>query len=340
MNVDLSTSFAGLALRSPLVVGASPLSDDVAAIERAVAAGAGAVVMHSLFEEQVVAEEMALHEATDGSAWANSEATSYLPDPGAYVLGADAYVEQLHRLKAAVDVPVFASLNGTTAGGWLRYARQLVEAGADGIELNLYRLPFDPDEDAATVEARMVEVVAAVRAQIDVPLAVKLTPFASAPLHLARRLVEAGAGGLVLFNRLYEPDLDVEALEVVPRLHLSSRAELLLRLRWTGAMFERVGASLALSGGVHEPIDVVKAVLAGASAVQLASALLRRGPEYVAVLRDGLRAWMQEHDYPTLASLCGAMSLARCPDPSAYARAQYVRVLQSGTGAWRDGRLS
>ncbi len=330
--MDLSTRYLGLELESPLVLGASPLASDVDAVRRCVDAGASLVVMHSLFEEQLTREELAHHRDTAHMGDAFAEAQSWLPEPVGFSLGPDEYLEQIRRLKTAVNVPVMGSLNGVTAQGWLRYAELIEQAGADALELNVYHLATSPEESADAVESRLLDVVSTVAASVDIPVAVKLAPFHTALAHFARRLTVAGARGLVLFNRFYHPDIDVEELDTRPQLELSRASELPLRLRWLAILFGRVEASLAVTGGVHGPLDALKAVMAGADAVQMVSAVLQGGPQHFARVRTGLRDWLVEHEYASLAQARGSMSLANCPDPRAYERANYVKVLQS----WRN----
>ena len=328
--MNLATTYLGLALPHPLMPGASPLVDDLDMVRRLEDAGAAAIVMHSLFEEQITAEEQAAAQVA-GHGDSFGEALSYLPGSPPFALGPDRYLEQLRRIREAVAVPVIASLNGVTASGWLEYARLLEQAGAHALELNVYHVATDPTETAAAVEARVLDVLRAVRAAVRIPLAVKLSPFYSALGHLAQELDLLGADGLVLFNRFYQPDIDPEALEVVPALQLSDSTELRLRLRWLAILHGRVRLGLAASGGVHTGLDALKAVMAGAHAVQLVSALLRRGPEHLAVVRADLTHWLEEHEYESLAQARGSMSLLRCPDPAAFERANYLHVLQS----WR-----
>ncbi|RMG12061.1 MAG: dihydroorotate dehydrogenase-like protein [Deltaproteobacteria bacterium] len=339
--IDTKVEYAGIELERPFIAGASPVTHDLDVARRLEDAGAAAIVMHSLFEEQLEEDALSTHHHVEAVAHSHAEATSYfpeLPEPkeaGAYGLGPEAYLEQLRRLKASLSIPVFGSLNGVSPGGWIRYARSIEEAGADAIELNLYDVPVDPDESAAQVDARHVETVQAVAEAVSIPVAVKLSPFLSAPVHLARRLAEAGAAALVVFNRFYQPDIDVEALEVVPSLKLSTSDELLLRVRWLAAFFEVVPASLAVTGGVHTPIDAIKALMAGASGVQVTSAILARGPSVIADLSRGLVEWLEEHEYASVRQMVGSMSLARCPDPEAFGRANYMKVL----AGWRRGSV-
>ncbi|MGH9365448.1 MAG: dihydroorotate dehydrogenase-like protein [Thermoanaerobaculia bacterium] len=329
--MDLSTTYLGLRLPHPLMPGASPLAADLDVVRRLEDAGAAAIVMHSLFEEQIVAEELAQYMAVEARAESHAEARSYLPDPRIFSLGTHDYLEHIVRLKDAVSVPVIASLNGKTPASWIEYARLIEQAGADALEINIYHLATDPLETGEYVEARTIDVVAAVRDAVHLPLAVKLSPFYSSLANLARRLEQVGADGLVLFNRFYQPDIDVDNLEVVPRLQLSSPTELLLRLRWIAIFSGRYKGSLAVSGGVHNGLDAIKAVMAGAHAVQMVSALLRRGPEALIRVRHEMERWLTEHGYESLEQMQGSMSHQRSPDPGALERANYMRVLQS----WR-----
>ena len=328
--MDLSTTYLGLTLAHPLVPGASPLADDLDTVRRLEDAGAPAIVLRSLFEEQIVGEQMAEHAHIDGHSEGFAEATSFFPSADAFVLNTDSYLEHLRCVKQAVRVPVIASLNGTTPGGWLEYGRLMEQAGADALELNLYRIAPSADISGAEVERHTIEVVRAVKREVTVPVAVKLSPFFSALAHLARDLDAAGADGLVLFNRFYQPDIDVEELAVSPTLHLSDSSELLLRLHWAGILFGQVRASLAVTGGVHTALDVIKATMAGANVTQMVSALLRHGPDHLhTVLRDVV-TWMTDHEWKSLSEMRGNMSLQKVPDPEAYERAHYMRMLQGG----------
>jgi dihydroorotate dehydrogenase (fumarate) len=327
--MDLSTTYLGLELPHPLMPGASPLVDDLDTVRRLEDAGAAAIVLHSLFEEQLVAEELATLDAMDGYAESNPEATRYLPSTPGFSLGPDEYLEQLRRIKEAVSCPVIASLNGVTVSGWLDYATLIEQAGADALELNTYHLATDPEEPATAVEWRTLDVLTEVKSKIEIPVAVKLSPYYSSLAHFAKQLQEAGAAGLVLFNRFFQPDYDMEELEVQRTLRLSDPSELPLRLRWLAVLSGRVECSLAASGGVHSGLDAVKAVASGAHAVQVVSALLQRGPEYLSTLKDDLTQWLVEHEYESLRQLQGSLSLERCPNPKAYERTNYVHMLQS-----------
>jgi dihydroorotate dehydrogenase (fumarate) len=286
--MDLSTTYLGFELPHPLMPGSSPLADDLDSVRRLEDAGAAAIVLRSLFEEQIVGDELAAYRAHSGPSDSPAEAASYLPEPEVFALGTHDYLEQVQRIKAAVKVPVIASLNGTTPESWIEYARLIEQAGADALEVNVYELATDPLESGEDVEDRTVAVVAAVRDAVAIPIAVKLSPFYSSLSHLAQRLEKAGANGLVIFNRFYQPDIDAENLEIEPRLYLSSPNELLLRLRWLAVLSGQIQGSLAVTGGVHNTIDAVKAVMAGAHAVQLVSVLLRRGPETLERVRGEL----------------------------------------------------
>jgi dihydroorotate dehydrogenase (fumarate) len=331
--MDLSTTYLGLELPHPFVSGASPLADDLDTVRKLEDAGAAAIVMRSLFEEQLVQEQIATDWHMETPADSFAEALSYLPDPETFKLGPGEYLEQLGRVKAAVEVPVIGSLNGTTLGGWLEYARLIEEAGADALELNVYRLAADPDESSETIERQALDMVRAVRESVEIPLSVKLSPFYTALASFARRMQEAGADGLVLFNRFYQADIDPEELEAVRTLKLSDSSELLLRLRWLAILSARLDISLASSGGVHTAIDAVKATLCGADAIQLVSALLRNGPEHLRLLRNDLEGWLTEHEYESLAQMRGSMNLERCPDAEAYERANYMHILQGYPGS-------
>jgi len=331
--MDLTTTYLGLRLPHPIVVGASPLCDDLDTVRRLEDAGAAAIVMHSLFEEQIARDWRRTASDLESHVDAFAEATSLLPEPREFRLGPDEYLEQIRRLRAAIAMPVIGSLNGVTASGWLDYARSIQEAGASALELNTYYVASDPGEDGASVERRTLDIVRAVKRAVTIPIAVKLSPFFSAFAHFAAELEAAGADGLVLFNRFYQPDIDVVELEARPEHHLSERSELLLRLRWLAILSgQQRRLDLAATGGVYEALDVVKAVMAGAHAVQMVSAVLRHGPGHVRVVRDDLARLADELGYHAMTEMRGCMNLARCPDASAFERANYVRVLQS----WRD----
>jgi len=326
--MDLSTTYLGFKLTHPFMPGASPLSENLDLVRRLEDAGAPAIVMLSLFEEQIVGEEMATRSAMDDPAHSYAEATSYFPDAEDFRLGPDDYLDHVRRAKEAVSVPVIASLNGTTKGGWLRYAEQLQQAGADALELNIYALHTDPETSSEAVEAAEVDLIRAVKERVSIPVAVKLSPFYTSLAGFARRLDQLGVDGMILFNRFYQPDIDLEALEVSRTLHLSDSSELLLRLRWAAILSSQVkNASIAITGGVHTPEDALKAVMAGASAVQMVSALLLEGPARLKAIRDGVEQWLVEHEYESLGQALGSMNHSRSPDPAAFERANYMHIL-------------
>ena len=327
--MDLSTTYLGFPLPHPLMSGAGPMADDLDTVRRLEDAGAAAIVMRSLFEEQIALEEATTFSATETHGYSNGEAESYFPPADAFAIGPHEYLEHLRRIKNAVRVPVIGSLNGITPGGWLRYAGMMEQAGADALELNVYTLATDPWEDARTVEDRTIDMVREVRRGVGIPIAVKLSPFYTSFAHFAQRLDEAGPAGLVLFNRFWQPGIDVEELEVRRELHLSDSSELPLRLRWLAILSGKVRASLAVTGGVHTVLDVVQAAMAGAHAVQMVSALLHHGPQHIAVLRQELGQWLEEHEYASLREMVGSMNMRNCPDPEAYERANYMLMLQS-----------
>ena len=329
--MSLATSYLGFRLPHPFLAGASPLSDRVEGARRLEDAGAAMIVLRSLFEEQLVHEQLAAHHTIDAHEHAFAEALTYLPSPAEFRFGPDSYAEHLTKVKAAVGIPVMASLNGTTPGGWVEFARVLEGAGADALELNLFLVPTSAVESSATIEDRLVELVRLVRATIRIPLAVKLSPFYSALANFAERLERAGADGLVIFNRFYQPDIDVENLDIVPRARLSNPSELQLRLRWLSILSSQRRLSLAVTGGVHNAVDAVKAVMSGAHAVQMASVLLRRGPEALRRIRADLKRWLEEHGYESLRQMQGSMSAGRGAALPALERVHYMRVLQS----WR-----
>jgi len=331
VSINLSTRYLGLTLPHPFMPGASPMVDDLGMVRRLEDAGAAAIVMHSLFEEQIEVEQARTRYDVESHVNAFAEASSFFPQPSEYRLGPQTYLEQIRRIKEAVRVPVIASLNGITASGWLEYAKLIEQAGADALELNVYYVATDPGEDGVAVERRTLDIVRAVRQAIRIPIAVKLSPSFSSLSHFAAELESAGANGLVLFNRFYQPDIDIVELEVRNELRLSDSSELLLRLRWLATLSAQRKLDFAVSGGVHTPEDAVKAVMAGAGAVQVVSAILKNGPQHLAALRAGLARILEERGYESLAEMRGCMNLARCPDPAAFERGNYMRILQN----WR-----
>ena len=331
--LDLSTTYLGLKLKNPLVASASPMSKKVERAQRLEEAGIAAIVMYSLFEEQIIHESLELdHFLTRGSN-SSAEALSYLPDSGMYALGPKKYIEHLTALKKAVKIPVIGSLNGVSKGGWIEYARHIQDAGADALELNLYYIPTDPALSASDVEDAQVELVAAVKANLpQVPLAVKLSPYYTSLPNFAKRLAEAGASGLVLFNRFYQPDFDLEALEVIPNLDLSTSADLRLPLRWVSILHGQVTADLALTSGIHTAQDALKAMMAGAKVAMMASNLLHNGVQAVPSMLNEMAWWMQTHEYESIQQMQGSMSRKSVAEPAAFERANYMRVLNS----WRE----
>ena len=333
--IDLSTTYLGLALPHPLMPGASPLSDSLDSVRRLEDAGAAAIVMRSLFEEQITRQELgALHQILVPEE-ADAEAIGYFPQPDDFRFAPDEYLEQVRRTKAAVSIPVIGSLNGTSRAGWLDYARQIQDAGADALELNIYHVATDPRETGATVENRLLDAVRRVKWSVTIPVAVKLSPFYSSLPQLARELDALGVAGLVLFNRFLQPDIDPEMLVAAPRLRLSTPDELLLRVRWLAILYGRVEASLAASGGIHTAIDALKAIMAGAHAVQIVSALLTNGPKHLALLKRDLSHWLEEHEYTSLRHAQGCMSLIQSADAELFERGSYMRILH----AWRSAGI-
>lgn len=329
--MKLTTSYLGLKLRNPFIVGASPFSDVVHSACQLQDAGASALVMRSLFEEQIDAEQRALTHHVETAAESFSEAASFFPSFEEYQLTPDLYLRQIEHLKTSLSIPVIASLNGCRPGGWTEYARKFESSGADAIELNLYQLVTDPAVSADDVEADMLETVRSVTTSVKIPVAVKISAFHTSLAQFTLALEHAGAKGVVVFNRFYQPDFNLEDLEVKSQLKLSDSSELLTRLRWLAILSPHVKGSLAASGGVHSTEDAAKALLAGAHAVQVVSVLLKHGPRVLSTLLNGLQHWMTERGYTSIDEFRGAMNLSRCPDPAAFERANYQRILQS----WR-----
>ncbi len=336
--MDLSTTYLGLSLEHPVMPSASPLTEKLEGIERLADAGAPAIVMHSLFEEQINHESHTLDHFLSYGSESFAEALSYFPDLDSYRTGPDAYLELIRQAKERVDVPIIASLNGVSDGGWVEHARLMEEAGADALELNIYYIPTRPEMTGAEVEQMYVDVVRHVRRTVSIPVAVKVGPFFSAFANMARRFHEAGADGLVLFNRFYQPDFDLEALDVVPRLNLSTSADLLLPLQWVAILYGRVPVDLALSGGVHTHEDALKGLMAGANVVMMTAELLKRGVQRIGEIVADMKQWMEEHEYESVAQMRGSMSQQHVANPDAFERANYMKTLRSWrpdpTGAW------
>lgn len=326
--MDLSTTYLGFKLPHPFVPGASPLVNDLGAVRALEDAGAPLLILPSLFEEQIAVEARATAHAYEQGSESFAEATSYLPAADLYRLGVDEYLDHLRRVKAAVRIPVIASLNGVTPGGWTEHARLLQQAGADAIELNLYEVAMDPDESAAAIEDRLVEVVRAVRAAVSVPLAVKLSPFFTGLAHFAKRLEQVGVDGLVVFNRFFQPDIDPETQEL-RRAYPSHRGEILLRLHWLAVLSAQRRLSLAATGGAHSEVEAVKALMCGAHCVQVVTRLIKGGPGVLRELRQRLADWLAAHEYESVRQIQGSMNLARCPDPTLYQRGNYIQILQT-----------
>ncbi|HEV3275883.1 MAG TPA: dihydroorotate dehydrogenase-like protein [Terriglobia bacterium] len=330
---DLATTYLGLKLKNPLVASASPLTEDLGNIKKMEDAGAAAVVFHSLFEEQINLESHELDRFLGAGTESFPESLTYLPELNWYNRGPDGYLEHLSQAKRAIRIPIIASLNGASPGGWTRYARKMEQAGADALELNIYFVAADPDMTSAEVERTYCELVREVTSTVKIPVAVKLSPYFSAMANMACRLDHAGAKGLVLFNRFYQPDFDLEKLEVTPRLTLSSSYELLLRLHWVAILHDKVEADLAVTGGVHTAEDVIKSMMAGGRVAMMTSALLSKGIEHVEAVLAEIVRWMEEHEYVSIAQMQGSMSMSSVGNPSAFERANYMRVLSDY--AWR-----
>ena len=340
--VDLSTTYLGLNLRTPLVVSASPLSQTIDGILRLEEAGASAVVLYSLFEEQLRMDSAELEQRLSQGTESSAESLTYLPQAGDFTVGPEQYLEHIRKAKAAVQIPIIASLNGSTAGGWTDYAKRIQEAGADAIECNIYKIASDPDVAPAEIEQTYEDITRSIKSVVTIPVCVKLGPFFSNMAHMARRLDRAGADGLTLFNRFYQPDINLETLEVEPNVLLSTPQALRLPLTWIGILFGRVKVSLAATSGVHGAEDVVKLIMVGADVTQLCSTLLRNGVSHIRYIERGLLDWMEAHEYESVQQMKGSMSQLRCPDPSAFERSHYLRgvrntrsVVVTSREAWR-----
>lgn len=330
---DLTTNYAGLKLKNPLVVSPSPLCEDIDNVRRMEDAGAAAVVLHSLFEEQIAFESKELdHYLTQGTE-SFPEALTYFPNLGDYKLGPEQYLEHVRRAKDAVDIPIIGSLNGISTGGWIRYAKAIENAGADALELNIYHIPTDPETTCDQIAQRYATLVRDVKASVALPVAVKLSPYFTSIPGIARLLDQAGADALVLFNRFYQPDIDLEDLGVLPKLVLSDSRELLLRLRWVAILYGRIGPDMAVTGGVHTAEDVVKAMMVGARAAMMTSALIENGIGHLTAVSNNLVSWMEHHEYESILKMQGSASQQSVAQPTAFERANYIKVLRSyGTG--------
>jgi len=326
--MKLQTTYLGLTLNNPLVPSASPLSKDVDMAKRLEDAGAAALVMYSLFEEEILDEERQLTTLMDWQDLGHGEADSYLPVSPLYQTRSEAYLEQLETLKRSLDIPVIASLNGVTERGWASHARELQQAGADALELNMYQVAVDPDEDAAAIEERQLRILRQVLDQIEIPVTVKLSPYYSSLGNFVRRLEQTGAAGVSLFNRFYQPDLDLESMRLLPVLHLSHPSEALLRMHWVALLYGRVGLSLAATGGLHSSQEVIKTLLAGADVTHLCSALLRHGPGRIGEILTDLKQWMEQGEYESVEQLKGSYSYWNAPDGGLYERLNYLEMLR------------
>jgi len=327
--IDLSTSYMGLQLRSPLVASASPLSHDLDSIQRLEDCGASAVVLYSLFEEQLRQEQIELDDRLSTGTDSFFEATSFFPDPSEFRTGPDEYLNHIVRAKQAVSIPIIASLNCSSVGGWIEYAKRIQQAGADALECNIYFLALDPEVSSAEIEQRYLDILKAVKSAVTIPVALKISPFFSNMANMARRFDETGADALVLFNRFYQPDINLEELEIEPNVLLSTPQALRLPLTWIGILFGRIRPNLAATSGVHGPRDVIKLLMVGADVTMLCSALLRNGIAYLQQVETGVREWMETNEYESVRQMKGSMSQLRCPDPAAFERAQYMRAVKS-----------
>jgi len=327
--VDLTTTYLGLQLKNPVVASASPISKKLSGIRSLEDAGASAVVMYSLFEEQIVHESLALDHYLNQGTESYAESVTYFPDLGHYNVGPEDYLELIHKAKQAVNIPVIGSLNGYSTGGWVEYAKKIEQAGADALELNVYYLPTDLNLTSQELEQSYIDLVKDVKSQVHIPLAIKLNPYFTALPNLCGKLVQAGANGLVLFNRFLQPDLDIETLEVTPNLMLSSSSELRLPLRWVAILYGRVQADLALTSGVHTAQDVLKSMMAGANVTMLASALLKNGVNHIAQILADMQSWMETYEYQSVQQMKGSMSQQAVADPSTFERANYMKALTS-----------
>ena len=325
--MDLSTQYLGLRLKSPFVPSASPLSEDLDNIKRMEDAGAAAVVLYSIFEEQIRSERYELHHHLTQGTESYPEALSYFPDPTELFVGVEDYLKHIQRAKAATGIPIIPSINGCTLGGWIDFAKQIEQAGADALELNLYNIPTNLDQSGAEIERQYVDVLAAVKAAVTIPVAVKVSPFFTNFANMAKQFDEAGAAGLVLFNRFYQPDIELETLEVVPNVMYSTPMAMRLPMRWIAILYERIGADLAATSGVHRGTDAVKMIMAGASVTMLCSSVLRHGIKHIRVIEQELRDWMDEHEYSSVEQMRGSLSQKYCADPGAFERAQYIRAV-------------
>jgi dihydroorotate dehydrogenase (fumarate) len=327
--MDLTTNYLGLKLRTPLVPSASPLSEDIDNIKKMEDAGASAVVLYSLFEEQLRQDRAELARNLEQGTESFAEALSYFPKSDDYRLGPEEYLKHITKAKKAVRIPIIASLNGSSAGGWTHYAKLMQQAGADALELNIYQIPTDASVSAEKIEKGYLDILKAVKSEVTIPVAVKLSPFFTNFAHVAKRLDDAGANALVLFNRFYQPDIDLDTLEVKPNILLSTPMAMRLPLRWIAILYGRLHANLAATSGIHRGTDALKILMAGADVTMLCSALIRHGVHQISVIEREMTAWMEEHEYESVSQLKGSLSQKKCPAPSEFERAQYLRALSS-----------
>ncbi|MFA7693801.1 MAG: dihydroorotate dehydrogenase-like protein [Candidatus Hydrogenedentales bacterium] len=325
--MNLTTKYMGFELKNPLIVSPSPQSEQVSNIKRMEDAGAAAVVLHSLFEEQLSFQSSELNANLQQGAESFAEALSYFPDTGDFKMGPERYLEHVRQAKEAVDIPIIGSINGVSLGGWHEFAKQIEEAGADAIELNVYFIPTSPEIDGPGVEKLYLDLVREVKATVSIPVAVKIGPYFSAFANMARQLDEAGADALVMFNRFYQPDLNIDLLEVKPDLTLSSSLELRPRLRWVAILCDTIKADMAVTGGVHTGVDVLKCMMAGAKTAMLTSALLKNGIDHLTKVRNEMVQWMEEKEYESIQQMQGSLSQRKCPEPQAFERANYLKIL-------------
>ena len=325
--MDLSTTYLGLKLRTPLLPAASPLSEEIDTIKEMEDAGASAVVLYSLFEEQLRQDRVELAQHLEHGTFSTPEALTYFPEPEEFHLGPEDYLKHIEKAKAAVRIPVIASLNGSSTGSWTKHAKAIQQAGADALELNIYYIPTDMNLTSAQVEQNYLDILKAVKSQVTIPVAVKLSPFFTNFANMAARLDQAGADGLVLFNRFYQPDIDLESLEIKPNILLSTPMAMRVPLRWIALLYGQVETSLAATSGIHRASDVLKMLMAGADVTMLCSALIRHGVRQLGVIERDLVAWMEEHEYHSVTQLKGSLSQKNCADPSAFERAQYMRAI-------------
>jgi dihydroorotate dehydrogenase (fumarate) len=334
--MDLSTTYLGLNLKSPLVVGScAPLTEDIDNLKRMEDSGAGAIVLHSFFEEQLRQERLELHHHLTYGTESFAEALTYFPEPQIFHVGSDEYLNHIRQAKESLNIPIIGSLNGSTLGGWLDYAQQIEQAGADALELNIYYIPTDLDIPGAEVEQNYLDILKAVRSEIKIPLAVKIGPHFSNMANMAKRFAENGADGLVLFNRFYQPDINLEDLEVYPNVLLSTPHEIRLPMRWIAILYGRVELDFAATSGILHATDVLKMLMVGAKITQLVSSLLRHGIGHISVLEANMLRWMEEHEYESVKQMQGSMSQLHCPDPSAFERVNYMKALQTYAPIWK-----